>query len=295
MTRRRRGKHVSGWRNGQVNVFVLPRSVTAAEQSVEARGERRMSDIDLSRLAKPFPASDIEWRVASTGMGRDEKRFCLVFAYITARAIQQRLDDVCGPENWELAEPRVMEVSGKSAFACGISIRLNDEWVTKWDVSGATTVEPAKGGYSGAMKRAGAQWGIGRYLYYLDEAFAEVSEDKQKGWNRAKIPPDKGGGWYWWQPPRLPEWALPKENEVSKEMLDGLVLAWRAKFAAEVESSAERQEGFTRFVHSVVSTFPVTDRSCWTLEAVKRCQDRIDTTTDPDGPDSDIPFDGGDS
>ncbi len=252
--------------------------------------------MDLSKLRDPFPAGDIEWRVRTTGMKRDGKRFCMVLAYITARAIQYRLDDVCGPENWRLEEPRILTINGKSAFACGISIHIDDEWITKWDVcepTSASGIDPAKGGFSGAMKRAGAQWGIGRYLYYLDEDFAKVSDSKIDGWNHAKIPADKGGGSYYWQPPRLPEWALPKESEVSKTQVKEVVLAWRAKFAPDVESSAERFEGFTRFVHSVVNEFPVDDHTCWTTEAVKKCLKQIELTTDPKGPDADVPFGAG--
>lgn len=261
-----------------------------------------MSDMDLSLLAEPFPVGDIEWRVRTAGKAHSGKTFCKVLAYITARAIQNRLDEVCGPESWGLKEPRVFEVSGKSAFGCGISIRLNDEWVTKWDVSGATNIEPAKGGYSGAMKRAGAQWGIGRYLYHLTEKFADVfdgeatsgKELQKLGWRYATLSKEHGGGMYYWKPPRLPEWALPKEPdcEVSKEELTGLVMAWREKFAAGVKSSAERLEGFARFVHSIAGEFPVGDRSCWTQAALVKVQKRIDSTTDPEGPDSSVPFEG---
>ena len=66
--------------------------------------------------------------------------------------------------------------TGPIAIEVGISIRINGEWITKYDVSDPTQIEPVKGGFSGAMKRAGAQWGIGRYLYQLQETFAEVSE-----------------------------------------------------------------------------------------------------------------------
>ena len=150
-------------------------------------------------LDEPFPHEDIEWRVARAGLG-GKGIFCLVIPYITARAIQKRLDDVCGPDGWKNEEPRVIDVNGKTAFVGGISIRFKDQWVTKWDVADPTNIEPAKGGFSGAMKRAGAQWGIGRYLYYLDETFAEVEEKEPAGsrlWNWAKLPKDKGGREYW--------------------------------------------------------------------------------------------------
>jgi len=256
-----------------------------------------MSDVfDLNKLAEPFPADDVEWRVARAGMG-SKGIFCMVLAYITARAIQQRLDAVVGPENWRLEGPRMLAINGKSAFACGLSIRIGGEWVTKWDVAEPTNVEPAKGGWSGAMKRAGAQWGIGRYLYHLDETFAEVAEsirDGQRGWKWARLSEKHGGGAYYWKAPNLPAWALPKEpeHEISLDDLNALKRAWKDKFASDVKNPGELREGFARFVTSVAGEFPSSDYTCWTCDALERCQERIEKTTDPNGMDSDIPFDG---
>lgn len=247
---------------------------------------------DLPKLSEPFPADDVEWRVSRVTMGRNGV-CCFVLAYITARAIQQRLDEVCGPDNWRNEEPRTIEMNpGKIAFSGGISIRVGEEWVTKWDVAEPTNIEAAKGGFSGAMKRAGAQWGIGRYLYHLDESFADVSEQGGKGWNYARMPEKHGGGVYYWKPPALPGWALPKDPdvEVSKEQLIQLVEEWKTKFAADVQDPAARREGFTRFVHSVCGEFPVSDHKCWTAEALYRCSQKIEETTEADGVSSDVPF-----
>lgn len=246
--------------------------------------------MDLSKLTEPFPHEDIEWRVSRSGTG-PKGLFCMVLAYITARAIQKRLDDVCGPENWRTEEPRIFDV-GTPAVSVGISIRIEGEWVTKWDCAEPTNIEPAKGGFSGAMKRAGAQWGIGRYLYRLDETFAEVAEKSGgRTWNYAK---DKGSGQvYYWKTPDLPGWALPKEKdiEVSEAQLQELKRQWRAKFCATSKNPAELRRGFESFVNSVVGEFPgLTDHTCWTADALTQCAKRIEETTDPDGPSADIPF-----
>ncbi len=250
--------------------------------------------IDLSKLREPFPEEDIEWRVSRAGMG-SKGIYCHVLAYLTARAVQQRLDDVCGPENWRMEEPRMLEFQpGKLAFACGLSIRINDEWVTKWDVSEPTNIEPAKGGWSGAVKRAGAAWGVGRFLYSLDETFAEVSETPGKGkeWNWAKLPERQGGGTYYWKAPKLPAWALPKEpeHEISEQDLNDLKKAWRDKFLPESKNPAELREGFERFVHSVCGDFPVSDRSCWIRDSWEKCMKRIEETNDAEGVSADVPF-----
>ena len=58
--------------------------------------------------------------------------FCKCLAYITARAIQHRLDDVCGIENWRNEQPVMIAITEmKNAFACGISIRPDDGWLTE--------------------------------------------------------------------------------------------------------------------------------------------------------------------
>ena len=250
--------------------------------------------IDLSKLAAPFSESDIEWRVSRAGVGGKQGIWCRVLAYITARAIQARLDDVCGPENWKLEEPRILTVNGKSAFACGLSIRVGEEWVTKWDVAEPTSIEPAKGGWSGALKRAGAVWSVGRYLYHLDEAFAETSETDPgvRGWHYAKLSEKQGGGAYYWKEPTLPGWALPREpeSEVSADDLNSLKKAWKDKFAGDSKDRKSLTEGFTRFVESVCGTFPVADHTTWTKSALELCLARIDATTEPGGVSADVPF-----
>lgn len=252
--------------------------------------------IDLSKLAEPFPQEDIEYRVSRSGKGNNGI-WCNVLAYITARAIQQILDDVCGPENWRNEPMTTHEIRpGVVAVQVGISIRVGDEWVTKYDVAEPTNIEAAKGGFSGAMKRAGAQWGIGRYLYHLDETFTETSEDKERrkhGWKYAKLSEKAGGNVYYWKPPQLPAWALPKcedEAEVSTKELNGLKRAWKSKFAPESSNRAEQVEGFSRFVVSIVGEFPSADHTTWTRDALDKCQSRINETIDPAGVSADVPF-----
>ena len=48
-------------------------------------------------LAKPFAPEDLEWRLQNT---TEEKMRGLAVPYVTNRAIQHRLGEVCGPENW---------------------------------------------------------------------------------------------------------------------------------------------------------------------------------------------------
>jgi hypothetical protein len=155
--------------------------------------------IKLGDLSKPFAEADVEWRLQQSGE-KNGKIWAKCLVYVTNRAIMERLDEVCGAENWK----NDYRPAPDGGVLCGISIRIGDEWVTKWDGSDNTAVEAIKGGLSGAMKRAGVQWGIGRYLYKLEEGFATISD---KGRFRGKTKENKH---FKWNPPSLPKWALPK-------------------------------------------------------------------------------------
>lgn len=163
--------------------------------------------MDLRKLQDVFPPEDLGWRISRAGYTKSGKYYGIVLAYVTNRAIQNRLDEVCGPENWR-NEYREWSVGNRHGVLCGISIRIAGEWVTKWDGAENTDIEAVKGGLSDAMKRAGVQWGIGRYLYNLEENFAVVDENGAhyaNGVDRATGREYK----FRWNPPSLPDWAVP--------------------------------------------------------------------------------------
>lgn len=158
-------------------------------------------------LAEPFPHWDLDWRIQSfnpsDNWAKDGIRAACV-PYVTARAVQARLDDVVGPANWR---NEFKEAPGGRGIVCGISIRVApDEWVTKWDGAAHTKIEPEKGGLSASFKRAAVQWGIARYLYFLERTRAENCSVKKKD-QRYRNTSSKGR--FWWDPPKLPKWALP--------------------------------------------------------------------------------------
>ena len=130
-------------------------------------------------LAQPFAPEDLEWRLQRTL----EERSCgLAVPYVTNRAIQNRLDDVVGPDNW-YNEFRQWHSGGKKeAQICGISIYFEGRgFVTKWDGAENTDIEPVKGGLSDSMKRAAVQFGIGRVLYDMEPVWVDI-EKKGKTW-----------------------------------------------------------------------------------------------------------------
>lgn len=167
--------------------------------------------MELNKLDEPFAPGDIEWRIQQSGKTGAGKVWAMVLAYVTNRAIMKRLDDVCGKAGWK---NEYRDIPNNGGVECGISIKVGDEWITKWDAAEQTQVEAVKGGRSGAMKRAAVQWGIGRYLYDLEEGFAQISTEKSQGWNRAKL---KDNTAFYWLPPPLPEWAIPEGEKQSPE------------------------------------------------------------------------------
>lgn len=151
------------------------------------------------KLAEPFREDEIEWRVQQSGKG-NKGIWAKVLAYVSARAIMDRLDEVVGPENWQ--DEYAPGPGG--GVLCRLSIYFGDGlWICKQDVAENTDFEPIKGGVSGAFKRAAVKWGIGRYLYNLEEGWANV------GPNGIHFAKTKDGESFKWSPPELPAWALP--------------------------------------------------------------------------------------
>ena len=142
----------------------------------------------FDKLAAPFPPEEIEWRSQSFS---ETSNKALALAYITARAVMDRLDEVAGPAYWH----DEYKPAPDGGVLCGISIFVNNTWLTKWDGAPGTDIEAVKGGISDSFKRAAVKWGIGRYLYRLDSPWVRA-EKKGKFVKLLEIP-------------QLPKWALP--------------------------------------------------------------------------------------
>ena len=111
------------------------------------------------KLKEKFPEKDLEFRVGATN---SDKTIGLALPYVQARAIQNRLDEVLGFENWKVSYRQI-----QGGFLCTLSIRKNSnsEWIEKEDGASITDFESVKGGISNSFKRTASIFGIGRYLY----------------------------------------------------------------------------------------------------------------------------------
>lgn len=132
---------------------------------------------DLTKLADFFSPQDLEWKPITISK-RTSKG--LAAAYVTNRAVMNRLDSVVGPAFWR-NEYRPGPAGG---VVCGLSINVafdakNPQWVTKWDGADNSDIEATKGGLSNAMRRAAVQWGVGRYLYDFPQQWVPVDDYKQ--------------------------------------------------------------------------------------------------------------------
>ncbi len=138
-----------------------------------------MTDM-FDALRAEFPRGAISWRAQT--LTKDGTK-AMALAYIDARDVMNRLDDVCGPAGWQCRYP---PANGKTV--CEIGIRIGEEWVWKADGAGDSDIEAEKGALSDAFKRAAVRWGIGRYLYDLASPWVPCeSYDATRGGKQVKV------------------------------------------------------------------------------------------------------------
>lgn len=138
--------------------------------------------MNLEDLKKPFPVERISWRVGSTNEKKDYQTKKVIqkatkgiaLAYIDARDVMDRLDEVVGASNWQCKYESVNGV-----MMCSIGIYIGDQFIWKCNGAGETAVEGEKGACSDAFKRAAVLWGIGRYLYEVENVWLDLNEYKK--------------------------------------------------------------------------------------------------------------------
>lgn len=138
----------------------------------------------FERLAAPFSPDQVSWRVGvsnkkkrqrETGDNNAKATKGQVLAYIDARDVMDRFDEVCGPGGWQ---NRYTHAEKKTV--CEIGVRTEDgEWVWKADGAGESDIEAEKGALSDAFKRAAVRWGVGRYLYHLPSPWVDLDDREQ--------------------------------------------------------------------------------------------------------------------
>jgi len=132
---------------------------------------------DAEYLKKILPllteAMSYKWRVQSFSKIKPEAT-CV--AYIDARDLQDRLDAVC-EYGWE----RDHKVIKDNIYAgIGVWMPSGDvQW--RWDCGTESSTEKEKGESSDSFKRAGINWGVGRFLYNLKIVRLPANKKKVQG------------------------------------------------------------------------------------------------------------------
>jgi hypothetical protein len=139
-------------------------------------------------LSAPFDPSEVKFKPAAISGNR-----ALALAYVDVRAIQDRLDHVCGVAGWQ----DTYRVLADGAVACRLRLKIGDQWITKVDVGSPSgqldNGDRTKAAFSDALKRAAVKFGIGRYLYRLPRQWCDYDPHKRE----------------FVRVPALPAWAVP--------------------------------------------------------------------------------------
>lgn len=128
---------------------------------------------EIKGLFAEFPMADVHWRAQQ--VTKDGTK-ALALAYIDARDVMDRLDNICGSDGWQ---NRYSHADNK--VVCEIGIKVDGEWIWKANGAGDTQVEAEKGSLSDAFKRAAVLWGIGRYLYAIPAPWVPCKCSEYKG------------------------------------------------------------------------------------------------------------------
>src|SRR6476659_10224929 len=126
-------------------------------------------------LASPCDSREVRFKPAVVSGNR-----ALALAYVDARVIQDRLDDVLGVTGWQ----DEYECLPDGSVVCRLRLRLGEEWITKMDVGGQSEQpdegDRRKAAFSDALKRAAVKFGVGRYLYRCKPQWMDYDPQKRR-------------------------------------------------------------------------------------------------------------------
>src|SRR5579872_6880505 len=138
----------------------------------------------MQALAAPFDPREVRFKPAVVSGNR-----AMAIAYVDARVIQDRLDDVLGVTGWQ----DEYECLPDGSVVCRLHLRLGNEWITKMDVGGQSEQpdegDRRKAAFSDALKRAAVKFGIGRYLYRLPAQWVDYDSHKRQFARTPTLPP----------------------------------------------------------------------------------------------------------
>ncbi len=131
----------------------------------------------VKALAAPFEEGLVKYRAGA--VSKDGTR-ALALAYVDARVVMARLDEVMGVQAWS----DHYDFLPDGTCVCTLSLRLGTEWVSKMDVGGQSEQpdegDRRKASVSEALKRAAVKFGVARYLYSLPNQWVDYDKNKKQ-------------------------------------------------------------------------------------------------------------------
>ncbi|MEW8193666.1 MAG: Rad52/Rad22 family DNA repair protein [Candidatus Thiodiazotropha sp.] len=178
-------------------------------------------------LKRPFPKERVHFRAGATNAKRNNGKAtkAIALAYIDARDVMDRLDEVVGNEHWQDSYSE----TSRGRVICTLKINFPGiGWIAKSDGAGDTGTEGEKGAISDAFKRAAVKFGIGRYLYSFPNEWYDYD-----GWkfvvSEFKFP--KGA--------TEKEWKLSQSHKIDKEVMQQSLIALVEAINEEDEARAK--------------------------------------------------------
>lgn len=155
------------------------------------------------RLSEPFPADTIGWKPQTVKGDR-----ALAVAYIDARDVIARLNDVLGVGGWQ-DHYRITD----HGIICTLAVDVPG-CITEHEDFGCFSDQPDDGdrykaAFSDALKRAAVKIGVGAYLYSLPKQWCDFDPQKKQ----------------FLKTPQLPRWAVPGQAEKPKPAFDAETVA----------------------------------------------------------------------
>lgn len=135
------------------------------------------------KLSAPFEDAEVKFKPAVVKENR-----AMALAYVDARVIQDRLDDVVGVAGWQ----DEYEFLPDGSCVCRLKLKIGEEWITKMDVGGESEQQDEgdrrKAALSDSLKRAAVKFGVGRYLYRTEAQWVDYDPKKKQFVNKPKLP-----------------------------------------------------------------------------------------------------------
>jgi hypothetical protein len=148
--------------------------------------------VNLNELDRKFAGHELEFRPSNFS---EKTNKALALVYVKLKPIEDRLDEVCGKENWSVDyEEGPLGGIIATLGIRGVAIEGRDfgMWTHKSDGADATQFEAVKGGLTDAFKRVARRWGVGRYLHDVPQVWIPAKKSGkyvyfEREWTPAKI------------------------------------------------------------------------------------------------------------